>query len=175
MSTDDRFLYIDGTSAESLREIFESRSTAWKEGDFDHEVLFEEGRLAPMTTGRPIPIVGIKWTETVSRSSPQKSVTKAEGEPCLVVEQLDDDGMPVRPRLVVDRHLNAWDIRGRRRGHRERKLALKRCQYLAELDRYSRRLVRQSCASQAPNRPASTGISQISLALERGIWLYKRA
>jgi hypothetical protein len=110
MSTEDRFLRIDGTSAESLREIFESRSTAWQEGAFDHEVRFEGGRLAPMATGLPIPVVGIKWTETVSKSSPHKSVSKAEGEPCLVVEQLDEDGAPVRPRLVVDRHLNAWDI-----------------------------------------------------------------
>lgn len=110
MSTEDHFLYIDGNQAESLREILESRSTTRQEGVFDHEVRFEDGRLAPMTTSRPIPIVGIKWTETVSKSSPHKSVTKAEGEPCLVVEQIDEDGTPVRPRLVVDRHLNAWDI-----------------------------------------------------------------
>lgn len=110
MNTEDRFLYIDGSPAESLREIFQSRSTTRQEGVFDHEVRFEDGRLAPMVTGRSIPIVGIKWTETVSKSSPHKSVTKAEGEPCLVVEQLDEDGTPVRPRLVVDRHLNAWDI-----------------------------------------------------------------
>jgi Restriction endonuclease len=112
MSTEDRFLYIDGTPAESLREIFESRSTGRQEGVFDHEIRFEDGRLAPMATGHPIPIVGIKWTETVSKSSPHKSVTKTEGEPCLVVEQLEEDGTPVRPRLVVDRHLNAWDITG---------------------------------------------------------------
>lgn len=110
MNTEDRFVYIDGSPAESLREIFQSRSTTRQEGVFDHEVRFEGGRLAPMATGRSIPIVGIKWTETVSKSSPHKSVTKAEGEPCLVVEQLDEDGTPVRPRLVVDRHLNAWDI-----------------------------------------------------------------
>lgn len=110
MNTEDRFLHIDGTPAETLREIFQSRSAGRKEGVFDHEVRFEDGRLAPMETGPPIPIIGIKWTETVSKSSPHRTVTKAEGEPCLVVEQLDDDGTPVRPRLVVDRHLNAWDI-----------------------------------------------------------------
>jgi Restriction endonuclease len=110
MSTEDRFLHTDGSPAETLNEIFESQSVAWKEGAFDHEVRFEEGRLAPTTTGGPIPVIGVKWTETAYKSSPHKSTTKAEGEPCLVVEQIDENGVPERPRLVVDQHLNAWDI-----------------------------------------------------------------
>jgi hypothetical protein len=110
MSTGDRFLYADGTPAETLNSIFESQSVAWKEGVFDHEVQFEDGRLAPATIGGPIPVIGVKWTETAYKAAPHKSTTEAEGEPCLVVEQIDENGAPERPRLVVDQHLNAWNI-----------------------------------------------------------------
>lgn len=110
MSTEDRFLYADGTLAESLGEIFESQSAAWEEGVFDREVKFKEERLAPAATGRGVPVVGVKWRETSYKSEPHRSVTEEKGEPCLVVEQLDDQGKAERPRLVVDRHLNAWDI-----------------------------------------------------------------
>ncbi len=110
MSTEDHFLHADGTPAETLGEIFQSQSVAWQEGVFDREVRFKDARLAQTTTGHRIPVIGIKWTETASKSSPHESVTKEEGKPCLVVEQLDKDGNSEHPRLIVDRHLNAWDI-----------------------------------------------------------------
>jgi hypothetical protein len=37
----------------------------------------------------PVPIVGIKWTETVSKSSPLVTEEHETGKPCLVVEQPD--------------------------------------------------------------------------------------
>lgn len=110
MSTDDHFLFPDGTPAETLAEIFQSQSISWQEGAFEREVRFDEGRLAPTESGQRIPIIGIKWTETAYKSSPVKSSSLEEGKPCLVIEQLNDEGEPERARLVVDRHLNAWDI-----------------------------------------------------------------
>ena len=111
MSTDDHLFYPDGNPAETLGEVFEAQSGGLEEGVFKRNVQFEDGRLAPMITGQPpVPIVGIKWTETVSKSSPQVIEEHETGKPCLVVEQLNEDGQPERSRLVVDRHLNAWDI-----------------------------------------------------------------
>lgn len=111
MSTEDHLLYLDGKPAETLGEVLEAQSGGLEEGVFEREVQFEDGRLAPMSADQPpIPIVGIKWTETVAKSSPQVTEEHETGKPCLVVEQLNGDGQPERPRLVVDRHLNAWDI-----------------------------------------------------------------
>lgn len=111
MSTADHLFYPDGSPAETLGEVLESQSGGLEEGVFERQVQFERGRLAPMIAGQPpVPIVGIRWTETVSKSSPQVTEEHETGKPCLVVEQLNEDGQPVRPRLVVDRHLNAWDI-----------------------------------------------------------------
>jgi hypothetical protein len=111
MSTEDHLLYSDGKPAETLGEVFEAQSGGLEEGVFEREVQFEDGRLAPICTDQPpIPIVGIKWKETVSKSSPDVTESRETGKPCLVVEQLNEDGQPERPRLVVDRHLNAWDI-----------------------------------------------------------------
>ena len=109
MNTDDHLLHPDGSSAETLAEIFQAQSVAWKEGVFEREIRLEDGRSAPVSEP-PIPIIGIKWTETVSKSSPYKSVTESKGEPCLVVEQLDENGKAEGARLIVDRHLYAWRI-----------------------------------------------------------------
>lgn len=110
MSTDDRLLFADGTPAETLAEIFEGQSAGLQEGVFDREVKFQSGRLAPVSDGETVPIVGVKWTETVSKSSPYKLAEYEDGMPCLVVEQINADGEPEGTRLVVDRHLFAWRI-----------------------------------------------------------------
>lgn len=110
MTTEDHLLYLDGKPAEPLGEVLESQSGGLEEGVFEREIRFEDGRLAPISTGQSVPIVGIKWTETVSKSSPYVTESHETGKPCLVVEQLNEDGQPERPRLVVDSHLNAWDI-----------------------------------------------------------------
>lgn len=111
MSTEDHLLYRDGSPAETLGEVFAAQSGGLEEGAFERSVQFEDGRLASIITGQPpIPIIGIRWTEIVSKSSPLVTEEHETGKPCLVVEQLNEDGQPERPRLVVDRHLNAWDI-----------------------------------------------------------------
>lgn len=110
MNTEDHLFYADGSPAEKLAEVFEAQSVSWQEGVFERETRFEGGRLAPMGTGKMVPIIGIKWVETVSKSSPVTSKSREKGKPCLVVEQLDEDGKPEGARLLVDRHLNAWRI-----------------------------------------------------------------
>lgn len=110
MNTGDHLLHPDGTAAETLAEIFQSKSVSWQEGEFDQEVRFEDGRMAVTSGGQSIAIIGIKWTETAYKSSPLVGEGHESGKPCLVVEQLDDFGAPDSSRLFVDRHLNAWDI-----------------------------------------------------------------
>jgi hypothetical protein len=110
MWPNEHFLYSDGTPAETLADLFQAQSGAWNEGAFAREVRFDAGRLAPAGNDQVIPIVGIKWTEVVSKSSPIKDEHREEGEPCLVVEQLDEHGKADGARLLVDRHLHAWRI-----------------------------------------------------------------
>jgi hypothetical protein len=111
MTTEERFLHPDGTPAEKLSEVLGSKYVAWQEGVFHHEVRFDGGRIAPLDDGQRVPIIGIKWTETVSKSTPVVAEHQDDGEPCLVVEQLNDGGgVDQDSRLLVDRHLNAWEI-----------------------------------------------------------------
>lgn len=63
-----------------------------------------------MGPDQQVPIVGIKWTETVSKSSPLITEKQEPGKPCLVLEQLDEHGKAGGARLFVDRHLYAWRI-----------------------------------------------------------------
>jgi hypothetical protein len=112
MSTDDHLLNPDGTRAERLLDVLHSQGGGWEEGTFDREIRFEGGRIAPTSDGGQVSIVGMRWTETASKSSPMVSEEHEAGKPCLVVEQLDDDGEPRASRLFVDRHLNSWEITG---------------------------------------------------------------
>lgn len=106
----DHLLRRDGTPAETSAEVFESQSAGWEEGVFEREHRFEGGRLLPTGTGEPIPIIGVRWTETVSKATPFRSESRETGKPCLVVEQLDENGKGKGARLMVDRHLFAWRI-----------------------------------------------------------------
>jgi Restriction endonuclease len=108
-STDDHFLHLDGSPAETLGEVLEANGAPLREGVFDCSVDFGEGRLLEVPAGGRVLVKGLKWTETM-QSSETTSVTETEGEPCLVLQQLDDEGNPQNGRLVVDRHLYAWDI-----------------------------------------------------------------
>ncbi len=112
MSTDDHFYLGDNSQAETLGELFEAHSTssAGDEGHVPHEVRFDEMRFAAPDGGRRIPIIGVRWTETLQTSSPSRVSSTETGKPCLVVEQIDGNGEPQRARLLVDRHLNAWEI-----------------------------------------------------------------
>lgn len=110
MSTDDHLLNPDGTKAERLLDVLHSQGGGWELGTFDREIRFDGGRVAPTSDGGNVSIVGMKWTETVSGSSPMVSEGHETGKPCLVVERVDDKGEAQGGRLFVDRHLNAWDI-----------------------------------------------------------------
>jgi Restriction endonuclease len=111
MSTDDHLLNPDGTTAERLLDVLHSQGGGgWDPGTFDREIRFEGGRIAPTSDGGQLSIVGMKWTETISASSPMISEKNETGQPCLVVERIDDKGEAQDGRLFVDRHLNVWDI-----------------------------------------------------------------
>ncbi len=111
MRADDRFLNLDGTPAETLAEVMQANSAPMQEGVFECEADFGDGRLAPTPDGGNVRATGMKWTETVSKSpTPQTSVVEKEGEPCLVLEQLDENGKADGARLVVDRDLYSWRI-----------------------------------------------------------------
>lgn len=106
-----QFLHLDGSPAETLAQILDANSAplADGEGTFDRSADFGEGRLVRASDGTPLRVSGLRWIETVEAMT-HTVAHKAEGKPCLVLEQLDEDGEPHGTRLVVDRHLYAWDI-----------------------------------------------------------------
>jgi hypothetical protein len=111
LAEDDRLQNLDGTSAETIREILEVHSGGppKREGDFHRHARFDGGRSILAVDGTAVPIRGLKWVERLAKTT-ETVVVEAEGNPCLVVEQLDEHGDPDHVRLVVDRHLNAWEI-----------------------------------------------------------------
>lgn len=111
MTDQFQFLHLDGSPAETLLQILQANSTpiAEGEGTFERSADFGAGRLVLSNDGMPFRVSGLRWTETVEAMT-QTVTHKAEGEPSLVLEQLDEDGEPQGTRLVVDRHLYSWDI-----------------------------------------------------------------
>jgi hypothetical protein len=110
MGSETRLLRTDGSPAESFAEIMQAHhGPPLQEGTYPQRLTFEDGRLLPLEDGDTIPLLAITWTETVV-SSPTITVTEAEGEPVLVVQQLGEDGGVDNGRIVVDRELFAWDI-----------------------------------------------------------------
>ena len=111
MTDQFQFMHLDGSPAETLLQIFQAKSTplADGEGTFERSTDFDTGRLVRANDGTPFRVSGLRWTETVEAMT-QTVTHKADGEPCLVLEQLDENGEPQGTRLVVDRHLYSWDI-----------------------------------------------------------------
>jgi hypothetical protein len=109
MSTEDNFLHLDGSPAESLGQILMANGAPLREGVFECSADLAGERLLEGRDGSRFPVRGLKWTETM-HASETTSVTEAEGEPWLVVHELDDKGEPQPGRLVVDRHLDGLDI-----------------------------------------------------------------
>jgi Restriction endonuclease len=111
MTDQFQFLHLDGSPAETLARILEANSTplADGEGAFERSADFGAGRLVRARDGTPFRVSGLRWTEAVEAMT-HSFTHKAEGEPCLVLEQLDEDGEPHATRLVVDQHLYAWRI-----------------------------------------------------------------
>jgi len=101
MNSETRLLRADGSPAESFAEIMQGHhGPPLQEGTYPQRVTFEDGRLLSVEDGDPIPLGAITWTETVV-SSPTTTVTEAEGEPVLVVQQLDEAG-------GVDKGRSSW-------------------------------------------------------------------
>ncbi len=107
--TDTALQRDDSSAAETLAEIIMANSAGLVEGDFDRRVNFSERRWLPVEGGRAA-ISAITWHERVARGEPSVTVIEAEGDPVLVVEQFDEKGEVESGRLVVDRHLWAWDL-----------------------------------------------------------------
>jgi restriction endonuclease len=109
--TSDRLSHLDGTPAETLKEVLEGNGAKIdaEAGPYERHVSFSGGRLLNVGDGPPLQIDGLSWTETVHRS-PHTTVREAQGEPLLVLEQLDEHGDLDSGRMVVDRDLFAWDI-----------------------------------------------------------------
>ncbi|MDQ3641245.1 MAG: restriction endonuclease [Actinomycetota bacterium] len=103
-------LHRDGTPAETVEEVIAANSAPLgEEGVFERHVDFAEGRLLIAVDRTPIPLLGLGWTETVHVVE-ETVVTERKGQPCLVLEQLDEDGEAFRGRLFVDEHLSAWEV-----------------------------------------------------------------
>ena len=73
-------------------------------GPYRRRASLPDGRRLPVEGGESVPIAALTWTETVHRS-PHTTVTKAPGEPVLVLEQLNEKGEPESGRIVFDRGL----------------------------------------------------------------------
>jgi hypothetical protein len=78
-------------------------------GTFERRKDLVERRWLSLDGGR-VEVKGVTWTETITNGPAHTTVVEREGEPQLVVFQLDPDGVPTSGRLVVDRDLFAWDI-----------------------------------------------------------------
>jgi hypothetical protein len=109
LEPDDRFRRLDGAPAETFREVVEAQAGPMKEGTFQRLVEFKDGRLVVADDGTEVRMTGLKWVEKMLATT-NTSVIEGQGEPCLVLEQLDEAGEPRSGRLVVDRELYAWDI-----------------------------------------------------------------
>jgi Restriction endonuclease len=112
VSTDTLLLNLDGSPAETLREVFAAQTAPidTEPGRYPREIKFDGGRLFPILGSEPAPLAGISWTEVVTHS-PHTTVMEAEeGKPMLILEQLDAQGQIKEGRIVIDRELYAWEI-----------------------------------------------------------------
>ncbi len=106
----DHLLRLDGSPAGTLAEVIEAQKTTLEEGTYPRRAEFPDGRLLRTTSGDRIPIAALKWTERVVKSRGHPIVIERQGEPVLVLEQLNEKGELDSGRVVVDRDLFAWDI-----------------------------------------------------------------
>ena len=108
---DDHLLRLDGSPAETFADVLRNHSAIARDdaGPYRRRASLPDGRRLPVEGGESVPIAALTWTETVHRS-PHTTVTKAPGEPVLVLEQLNEKGEPESGRIVFDRGLFAWDI-----------------------------------------------------------------
>jgi hypothetical protein len=109
ISSPDRLLHLNGDLAETVEDILKAHASPMTEGVFQQQADFPDGRLIPTANGSPIAITALRWTETMHKSS-ITHVSEGQGEPELVLEQIDDNGEVTDGRIVVDRELNAWNI-----------------------------------------------------------------
>lgn len=110
ISGSDRLLHLDGTPAETFDDLVQANGAPGRQiGVFECMADLSSGRLVKALDGRQIAIVAIKWTEELHCTT-QVTRIESEGEPCLVMQQLDQDGDPLSGRVFVDRDLHAWTI-----------------------------------------------------------------
>ena len=103
-------LHLDGSPAERVFDVLQHNSGPCEMGSFPRRAEFTDGRMVPTLEGRPLPIRTLTWTETNRASAPTRVVREMEGQPVLVVEELDQAGSVASGRVVVDDDLYAWDI-----------------------------------------------------------------
>jgi hypothetical protein len=106
----DHLLHLDGSPAETVAEIIEAQKTTLEEGSYPRRAEFPDGRLLPTTSGDRLPIAALTWTERVVKSKGHPTVVQMQGEPVLILEQLNERGELEHGRVVVDQDLYAWDI-----------------------------------------------------------------
>jgi hypothetical protein len=103
----------DGSDAETLAALMYADINTFQAGTFDRRVVPPEHRWVPSATGRAL-ISALTWHEVIVAGAPTEVRTRGDGEPVLVVEQVEPDGAVLSARLVVDRQLFAWDLNDRR-------------------------------------------------------------
>jgi hypothetical protein len=106
----DHLLRLDGSPAETFAEIIEAQKTTLEEGSYPRRAEFPDGRLLPTTSGDRVAIAALTWIERVVKSKGHPSVVEKQGEPVLVLEQLNEHGELEHGRVVVDQDLFAWEI-----------------------------------------------------------------
>ncbi len=109
--TGDHLQHLNGSPAETLKDLFAEHGAKIDDeaGSYERKVSFKDGRLIPIEGADPLPVAGLSWTETLHKS-PHTTTSEAQGEPVLILEQLDGRGETESGRVVVDRELYAWDI-----------------------------------------------------------------
>lgn len=110
LDEDTRLHHLDGSPAETFGQIKKSQgSVSEGAGTFKRTVTFPEGRLLTAVDGAKTPIAKIRWMEEV-REAQETQIIEKDGDPCLVLEQLDSDGVPISGRMFVDDDLYAWEV-----------------------------------------------------------------
>lgn len=99
----------DGNDVECLAELMQTNGGGLEEGEFERRVELTHPRWLPVDGGRA-EVRSLSWHETITTGEPTVIVSEGKGEPVLVLQQLDENGDPKSGRLVVDRHLTAWDL-----------------------------------------------------------------
>jgi hypothetical protein len=98
-----------GEVAGTLEDVLQVNALRPAPGTFDRRQELSEGTWLRISNGR-IRLKSVSWREAISYGPSFSAVSEIDGDPAIVVEELDETGAGISHRLLVDKDLYAWDI-----------------------------------------------------------------